>query len=206
VTVHVGDVLVGTDPQERYMMRVEDNAVYQARDGFLEAFTRDWSAYRDRRVVARNEAELASLTVTNAEIDGLTLTRTPDGWRWPDGAKIAGATPKYLGSAAADPTALAWHDTPDLSVFGLTEPSARIKLDFSEGQDLELLLGATYTLPPAGDRPPEKRVDLRVEPGVTVYEIDAALPDRIGDLLNEYRKKLETDAEKGLVAPDPEPG
>ena len=45
ITLKIGAVVPDTDPQQRYMLRVEDNAVYSARDGFLEAFMQEISCF-----------------------------------------------------------------------------------------------------------------------------------------------------------------
>lgn len=196
ITVHVGDILVGTTPQERYVLRVEDNSVYTARDGFLEAFVEPLEDYRDTRILYL-DGELSHYVVHSDRYEPLTVRKTPDGWRWPDDAMISGATPRRLATEAANPRAVAFVDTPEEGVdYGLDDTETWIEVHPQEGTPVEVRVGSALALE-EGQRLPNRY--LRVSGDETIYVVGPSLYDEIDTLLNEYRRKLETDAEKGLL-------
>lgn len=101
ISLEVGDPIPGTDPPRCAIRRVEDDAVYDARCGFLDAFRGPLDRFRNRRPLRRTEPELARLTV-GAGDRRVAITRTADAWRWPSGAAVAGATPRRLAGRILD--------------------------------------------------------------------------------------------------------
>jgi len=203
ITLHVGDVIVGTEPQERYVLRVEDDAVYQTRDGFLEAFLETDQEYRDTRILYVESDEIVDYTVYSERFEPITVTRTPDGWRWPDGAQISGATPRRVAREATDPTALEFIDEPeDGKDYGLDDAERRVVVKRQGAEPLQVVLGERFGVVDAETGREHDRYYLRVEGDPVVYVVSGALHDELDALLNEYRRKLETDEEKGLLQGD----
>lgn len=192
VTLYVGDLVPDTDPAERYVYRVEDDAVYAAREDFLEAFRLPVVQYRRRDVLGLHEWDLAALTLTR-EGRVLRITRTADGWRWPDGSHIPGSTPRRVATKAADLQVHGFHDEPPEVDPGLEVPWATLELEVAETGAVHVVrLGAVV---------PEAVEDLRfvaVDDRATLYEVESDLAEVVGDLEREYARKLERDAEKNL--------
>lgn len=200
ITLYVGTVIPGTDPQERYVYRVEDDAVYAARDSFLEAFTEDLQHYRNTKVLRSRTGELATYTVETPTHEALTVTRSPDGYRWPDGQPIPGQTPKMLAQGASSLKAEGFHDAPVSDAdFGLDDPAAVIDLTFSDADPLTISIGDEFDHMDALATTATQRRYVRISGDPSVYEVDAMIMSSVDSLLNEYRHKLERDEEKGLL-------
>lgn len=203
ITLRVGHALPDTDPPLRYVFREEDNVVYTAKDGFLEAFRLPLEKYRKRDVLGKHEWDVREMDVRFGE-QALTIAKTSDDWRWPDGAPIAGSTPKRVAGAAAELTAVAFHDTPPRDA-GLEPPFATVTLQFEDGRRT-VTVGREIDAP-AGEEPKKRRY-VRVDGDPVVYEVEALIGEVIEDLFREYRRKVERDAEKRIdaaaaVADDP---
>lgn len=202
-TLHVGDVIVGSSPQDRYILRVEDDAVYRARDGFLEAFLESDEDYRDTRILYIEQDEVQAYTVHSERYEPLTIRRTPDGWRWPDDAAVSGITPRRVASEAADPRAVAFVDAPEEGVdYGFESSQRWVEIQV-EGRPEPVVVRLGAKLQGSdGQGGPLDQQYLRVAGDETIYVVNQALDKEIDNLLNEYRRKLETDAEKGLLQPE----
>lgn len=205
ITLHVGNVVLGSEPQERFVLRVEDDAVYRARDGFLEAFLETDEAYRDTRILYLPVKDIDAYTVHSTRYEPITITSTPDGWRWPDGAAISGATPRRLVREATDPTALEFIDEPGDDL-GLAESQTRVVLTRKEGEPIEVVLGKRWTVQEEETLRELGRQVIQVSGDPVAYVISDTLVEEIDSLLNEYRRKLETDEEKGLLGGDTDAG
>lgn len=205
ITLKVGDIILGTEPQERFIYRVEDDAVYQARDGFLGAFVRTEDEYRDTRILYIDRDRVRQYTVRSAEYEPIPVRRTPDGWRWPDDAPINGMTPARLSADLTDPRAASFIDgAEELGQYGLAEPRRSVVVDLDDEESVTLLLGDTFE--DTSLTPPEPRQYLMIAGDAVVYVVSPKIDERVSDLLNEYGKKLEGDEEKGLLeTPEPEP-
>ncbi len=191
VTVRVGAPVPDppeNEPAMRYAYRVEDDAIYTTREGFLEAFRLPIEQYRQRDVLGRHEWDMTELT---AERDGASIRvfRTTDGWRWDDGTPVPGSTPRRLAERAADPKALAFHDGGAPPGAGLDPPFARIAMTFEDGVQV-LEVGEAIE---GGE---ERRRYVRVVGDPTVYEVEGSIGSVVEDLVREHGRKLERDAEK----------
>ena len=227
ITLHVGDdVEVEGDSREHaYVYRVEDDAVYVARRGFLEAFREELEDYRNRDILGKNEWDVTAYEVTR---DGQTLKieRAAGGWLWPDGSLVSGSTPKRVAGSAAGFKTLSFHDeAPPASETGLDAPTITMALTFEEGEPATVKIGKELRIPIEPDpeeavpppplRPPgppgmepelperpakteEVRYWVEVEGDPVIYQIDEALVDRVGDLFREHKRKVERDAEKAI--------
>ncbi|MFK7929500.1 MAG: DUF4340 domain-containing protein [Myxococcota bacterium] len=203
VTLHVGDVVPDSEPQERYIYRVEDDAVYRGRDGFLSAFLLDDADYRDTRLLYLDAGTVTEYVVSTPDYEPIPIRRTPDGWRWPDDAPINGMTPKRLASDITDPRARQFiDDATDLAKYGLDPAANTVSVKFDGSEPVLLLLGDTFD--DDSSDPPEPSQYLMIAGDPVVYVVQSKIASRIKDLLNEYGKKLEGDEEKGLLNPTEE--
>ncbi len=199
ITLWVGHLIPDTDPQQAYIWRVEDEAVYAARAGFLEAFRGPLEGFRRRTLLGKHEWDVAALTATK-DGQSVRITRSSDDWRWPDDSPIPGSTPKRVAGRAAEVKAAAFHDD-GAAGDGLDEPFATVELEFTEGGSTQLTIGAEIEAQTGRpDRPVEKRRYLRIGEAAVVYEVDAGVASVIEDLFREYGRKVDKDAEK-LDAP-----
>ena len=197
----VGDIVPDSQPQERYIFRKEDNTVYRARDGFLEAFLLDDVSYRDTKILNIELASISHFIVHSERYEPLRIEQTPDGFRWPDGAQIGGATPRRLASRAASPQAEVFVDAPEASAVAAVKASERFIELFVEGSagPTVVRLGAAEAGQDALGRP-EETFPLMVDGDPVLYRVNGQLDSNITSLLNEYRRKLEDDEEKGLLS------
>jgi hypothetical protein len=206
IDLHVGDEVPGSDPPQRYAWLAEDDAVYAVRDGLLDEFRQPPEAYRNRVLLGQHE-----WLVTAYEVDRggerLAVTRTADGWRWPDGAAISGQTPKRVATRAAELKAEAFvHDVP--ADAGLAPPAATVHLAFQDGTEATVVLGKVWEVEvPAPPRPGERITEgvrrvkkqlARIEGRPEVVEVDGSLGETIEDLFREHGRHAEREAEKGL--------
>lgn len=204
VTLHVGDIVENTEPQERFMYRVEDDAVYQARDGFLGAYLLDNAEYRDTHLMYVESDSITEYLVSTPDYEPIPIRKGPDGWRWPDDAIINGMTPARLATDLADPRAERFIDgATELGKYGLAEPSHQVEIKRADAEPIRVLLGKTFS--DTTMTPPEDRQYLMIEGDPVVYVVFPKISERVRDLLNEYGKKLKGDEEKGLLEPEPEP-
>lgn len=199
VTLKIGSLVPDSDPLQRYVLRVEDNAIYAARDGFLEAFQLSVEEYRRRRILRKHEWDVQKMRVVRGD-DEVELHRTSDGWRWPDGAPVSGSTPKRLAGRVADAKAMAFHDdVPDRGAFGLEPPFATVDLTFEDGARVAVVGNELEV--EVEDRPyPEKRRYFQVDGDATVYEVEGSVGSVVDDVFREYGRKLERDADKRVQA------
>lgn len=194
VTLKIGDTLPDTDPVHAYLYRVEDRAVYEARVGFLDAYRLDVADYRKRELLGRSEDEVTALVVRKGDQE-LTLSRTVDGWRWPDGAVIPGSTPRRLAEGAAEFRVMTFVDDKPPAEVGLDEPSLRLQLAFGEERHV-IEVGDHYEIE-LDQSMVDKRFYARLDGG-EVVEIDQGLDEVADDLFREYGRKREKDLEKRL--------
>jgi len=202
VTVWVGDAVPDSDPPQRYVYRVEDDAVYAVKDGFLDAYRLDIEAYRDPILIGKRAWDVVEMVV---ELDGagVRVERGADDWRWPGGQAIAGSTPERVAGRAADARAAAFHDQVPADA-ELDPPWARVQLSFEDDSAATLNLGRPRAHASAEGE--GTRHYARVEGDPTTYEVDGQLGSTIEDLHREYGRKLARDEEKDLdLAPDAAP-
>lgn len=201
ITLHVGDIIPGSEPQERYIFRVEDDAVYAARDGFIEAFLEADEDYRDPRFLYIDASQIRSYTVHSERYEPLTIRSTPDGWRWPDDSEIGGMTPRRVAASATDPSAVAFIDEPDPAKdYGFDKNPRFVEVEVEGRPKVVIRLGEIFDRDDNGRSTPAQY--LQVEGDPVVYVVNDILNGEITSLLNEYRRKLETDDEKGLLEDD----
>lgn len=208
VNLWVGDPVEASDPPQVYVYRQEDDATYAARAGFLETWRLSPEAFRDRALVRRSLAEVESATVT-VGAEAVTITRSADDWRWPGGGAAPGATPGRVVAAAVGLRARAFPE-PEPPDAGMEAPLATVDLAFAGGERTRILLGSRWTIevdpgPPPPARPGEPprpsgpRTQARqwVTVGTSgVVEIDGALFDLCEDLVREFRRERQREAER----------
>jgi hypothetical protein len=196
ITLRVGSAIADSDPPQAYVYREEDDAVYAVRSGFLEAFRQPIEKYRLRKILGKHEWDVIAMDVTQGE-QQVRLEKSPDGWRWPDGQKVSGSTPKRLAGRAADIDAKAFHDPPlSAARFGLESPSATVALTFEGGTSATVELGDRLSVGQGESE--QRRVYVRIAGAENVYEQDASLASVVEDLFREYGRKLERDDEKRI--------
>lgn len=178
VTLEVGAALQDSDPPERYVFRVEDDAVYAAKDGFLEAFQHSPADVRDKTIVGRHPWDVRSYRVDRGSVS-IEITHGKDDWRWPDGSPAPGSTPERVAANATEAEAKAFYDG-DVPASGLNPPWATVTLRFDDGTSV-LALGAEV------DGVRYARLD--GEP--TIYAIEPALAGTIDDLFREWARAQE---------------
>ncbi|MFT4626524.1 MAG: hypothetical protein ACI8PZ_005201 [Myxococcota bacterium] len=196
VSLLLGHEIEGSDPPQRYIYRAEDDAVYAARDGLLEAFRKPVEAYRNRVLVGRHEWDVEAMDVSLAG-ELVRIVRTADDWRWPDGSVVQGSTDKRVAGRAAELQAVAFPDIDGESA-GLGEPWAGVALEFTDGSVAAIALGAAFEAPGPDGEPPRVHRYAQIIGDDAVYAVDSQLPSVIEDLHREYRRKQERDAEKNL--------
>lgn len=206
------------DLETRLVYLVEDQSVYEVKDGFLSSFRISDAELRDKELVGKHEWDAVSMQVTVGG-ESIVLSRTSDAWRWEDSAAVPGSTPKRVAGRAAEIEAIAFHDgvKPEEGAlqYGLTPPWAVVGLSFQDGSSASIALGARWeeeapprSAPPArpGEPPepprPEKlpRQYARVGEG-PVVTIDGSLAESIEDLVREHGRREQRQAEKGLDLP-----
>ena len=195
ISLWVGEVIPDTDPQQRYIYRVEDKAVYASRDGFLEAFQHPVERYRKRKIIGKHEWDVQATVVTR-DGEEIRIDRTSDGWRWPDGAPVPGSTPKRLAGRAAEIEAIQFFDEPPETPSGLDPPWAEIILEFDVDNFRTVWLGEKWEEPSEDEEYRTlKRQFAQVDGSDTIYGIDGALGSIVDDLFREYNRKIDRDAE-----------
>lgn len=185
VTLRVGSAIVGTDPPERYVYRDEDDAVYTAKDGFLDAFRLPITDYRDADILGRHPWDVRSVKVARGG-DAIEIRHGKDDWRWPDDAPIPGSTPDRLASAASEAKAVGFHDVP-VPEAHLDAPVAVVTLRFDDG-DRVLTVGGPIGA--AG------HTAVTVDGDPTIYEVEPTLASAIDDLFREWARDTERRAGK----------
>ena len=98
VTLDLGHVIEGADPPQRYIYRAEDDAIYAARDGLLEAYRKPLDSYRNRLMVSKNEWEVVSM---NASLEGESVAVERTATR-PWCVAFRSKTPHLCGSTQND--------------------------------------------------------------------------------------------------------
>jgi len=194
VTLWIGHQVPETDPQLRYVWRDEDQAVYTAREGFLEAFQKDLQQYRRRTLLTKHEWDVTALTATKGD-DAIAITKSSDDWRWPDESPIPGSTPKRVAGRACEVKALEFHDS-GLAAAGIEQPFATVELHYEDGGTNTVIVGAEFEAQTGvADRPTHKRRYIALDDSPIVYEVEASVGDVIKDLFREYGRKLDKDRE-----------
>jgi hypothetical protein len=213
VTLWVGDPVPDTDPPLVYVHRVEDDATYRARAGFLETWRQSPEAFRDRMLIRRSVDEVRTATVTVGD-ESVAITRSADDWRWPGGGVAPGATPGRVVSAAAGLRARTFPETPPPDS-GLGAPVATVELRFDDG-GARIALGRAWSVeidpgppPPARPGEPPRPTGPRTQQrqwasvdGGPAVEVDGALFDLCEDLVREYRRERQREAERDWKAPE----
>jgi hypothetical protein len=216
VTLQVGDPVPDTDPPLVYVYRVEDDATFTARAGFLETWRLPPEEFRDRALVRHALADVVAATVRVGD-EEVTIRTSADEWRWPSGGVAPGATPGRVVSAAVGLRAREFPDPPPADP-GLDAPAATVDLELNSGERVRILLGKTWEIevdpgPPPPSRPGEpprptgprkqKRQWAAVADSGPV-EVDGALFDVCEDLVREYRRERQREAERDYTG-DPAP-
>jgi hypothetical protein len=143
--------------------------------------------------------------------ESVDLARTTDGWRWPGGAAVSGSTPERLAERASGLTAIAFGADPP---YELDPPWATVTLTFTGGERVPIELGRKFEVerpapPPGpplrpGEPPPPSapRTEVRrvARVGNEIGVVGGELGESVDDLMREYGRKRDRDAEKRLDA------
>jgi len=191
ITVLVGDLVPESEPVQRYLYHVEDDAVYAVKDGMLEPFSMPIEAYRNRILLGRHAWQVEAMEV-HLEGASVSIARSADDWRWPDGQAIAGSTPERVAGRAADVRAEDFR----VPVTDERSPWARVELRFDDGTTGAVSLGPARKL--QGEALSEVRHDAWIDGDLAAYEVNGELASVIEDLHREFDRKRERDAEQQL--------
>lgn len=188
-----------------YVLIDDEDTVYVARSGLLEAFARSPSEMRNRRVVKMDAADVVSIDAVIAEssdpfgLSGEGAVRyAAEQWVWADGVPVSGSTPKRVARRFAE---LEVDDFIDGAVatdpeYGLTSPYVRVTLkDAADGIRI-VSLGAKG---PAHSDSEGNRVDryyASIEGESSVYLVHHGVYEVVRDLIRESGRKADRDAEK----------
>ncbi len=197
ITLEVGDPIPGTDPPRCAIRRVEDDAVYDARCGFLDAFRGTLDRFRNRRPIRRAEAEVADVVVRAGDRQ-VAITRTADAWRWPSGGEVPGATPRRLVGRVLDVEEQAVGAAPPAQP---VDPAPEIEVRFADGSAATLRCGPRVDLgvPTSGAAPaPASLRWIWVDQG-TPIAASAAVCDAATDLLREAAHVEAREAERRIL-------
>ena len=200
LTVEVGDAVPG-EPDHVYVYKVEDNAIYEVRNGFLDSYRHEPERYRRKRLFTFDDGAVVRAEVTQAG-KTLEIRRTSDGWRWPDDQPISGSTPRRVVGQATDLSARAFLETRP-SDAALDPADRRVVLHGADGVLGEIGLGACFEIPPPEDMPeefarPEKRCYAAVPGRTETFEISAGLESVIEDLFREHARKADKDEKRDV--------
>jgi hypothetical protein len=199
-----------------YVYREEDDAVYASKTQFLEAYQRPLVAFRNPEIIDAHDWDLTEFTVSYQD-KVLALTRTADGWRWPDQAPVSGSTPSRLAGSIAEIDALAFHEVA-VPAAGLDRPFATFKLKLA-AREVSLVVGAEVpgsaslpqVVPPPLPPPapgmlphptPQPMLTTRRYAQVlgdpVVYEVGVQALASLDDLFREYARKGDQDRDKQI--------
>lgn len=134
ISLQIGKKIDGTDPQLHYIYRAEDDAVYGAKAGFLEAFQLSVKKFRDPTIFSGLKGQPVRLLVTSGE-DEVEIVKTADGWRWPDQTPVSGSTPKRLASGMTGLKALSFAD----NIAPIEQPYAMVFFETDAGEERTLV-------------------------------------------------------------------
>lgn len=190
--------------------------VYAIRDGLLEDYGQDVSAFRLTRFARMDQNKLDQLTATfsstttDQDLNGTVMVKNEaTQWSWDDGVPVPGSTPSRVASRACDVEAEQFiASSGDDKKYGFDQPIVKVYLHDTEGNTRTILVGGKgppgkRQLPPGGpgDRAPggEEPYDryyARAAEYPEVYLVDGGLIDVVKDMMREHRRKADEDAEK----------
>ena len=193
ITIWLGNTIADTEPSQRYAYRLEDDSVYIVKDAMLEAYQEPIEEYRNRILIEGQEWDLTFLEVSY-EGENLKITRTSDGWRWPDESPISGSTPKRVASRAAGLRAEEFFERPPENA-GFDQPYATLTLGFAD-HSRSIVLGARFEV--ENEERDEERQYATLDDSPLVYEVQGDLAEVVEDLFREYRHKVKRDTERNV--------
>lgn len=198
-----------------YAKLADESHIYAVRDGLLEDYGQDPSAFRLTRFSRMDENKVNEINAIfaspdrDADLNGTVLIRMAAAqWMWDDGVPVPGSTPSRVASRACGIEADAFvAENADDPKYGFAKPIVTLAMKDSDGQTRNLLVGGQA---PRGTRPAMpsepggraageetyERYYARVAEFPEVYIIDGGLIDVVKDLMREHRRKADGDAEK----------
>jgi hypothetical protein len=193
ISLVFGDLVPDSDPIQRYVYRVEDEAVYAVKEGMLEPFSMPAEAYRNRILLGKQAWQVSAMQVSLQGVS-IAVTRTADDWRWPDGQAIAGSTPERVAGRAANVRAEDFlvSSTNDAGL----KPWATVALSFDDDTTGVVSLGPKREV--SGEDGSEMRHDAWIDGDPSTYAVNGDLASVILDLHREFDRKRERDAEQQL--------
>ena len=207
-----------------YVRTAEDPSVYTARNGLLEDYAQEASAYRLMRF-GRMDANRVSLLVAtlaaapnaeDADLNGTVgLRMAADSWLWDDGQPVPGSTPKRVAQRAAGIEGEAFVSSVAAdATYGFDHPLVSIRMQDLDGTERTLVIGkpGAPSIDPDGHE--RARYHARVSDHDEVYLVDSGIVDVVKDLLREHNRKASGDtlteertdrieAERGIPSPLP---
>jgi hypothetical protein len=177
---------------------VEDDAVYDARCGFLDAFRGPLDRFRNRRPIRRTESDITGVVVRVGD-HRVAISRTADAWRWVSGAEVPGATPRRLVGRIVDLEEQAVGASPPA---GPAADDPALEVAFVDGAAQVLRCGPSVhegaTAP--GAAPVTAPLRWMWVDQASPIATSPALCDAAADLLREASHVAAREAERGLRA------
>ena len=188
-----------------YVLINDEDTVYVARSGLLEAFARPPSEMRNRRVVKMDAEDVVSIDAVIAETsDAFALSGegsvryAAEQWVWADGVPVSGSTPKRVARRFAE---LEVDDFIDGAVasdpkYGLNSPLVRVTLKDADDGIRVVSLGAKGPDHSDSEGNSVARFYASIEGEASVYLVHHGVYEVVRDLVRESGRKAARDAEK----------
>ena len=188
-----------------YVLIDDEDTVYVARSGLLEAFSRAPSEMRNRRVVKMDAEDVVSIDAVIAEtadpfeLSGEGAVRyAAEQWVWADGVPVSGSTPKRVARRFAELEVDDFIDGADASEakYGLTSPRVRVTLKDAADGIRVVSLGAKGPAHKDSEGNSVDRFYASIEGESAVYLVHHGVYEVVRDLVRESERKATRDAEK----------
>ena len=188
-----------------YVLIDDEDTVYVARSGLLEAFSRAPSEMRNRRVVKMDAEDVVSIDAVIAEtadpfeLSGEGAVRyAAEQWVWADGVPVSGSTPKRVARRFAELEVDDFIDGADAgeAKYGLTTPRVRVTLKDAADGIRVVSLGAKGPAHSDSEGNSVDRFYASIEGESAVYLVHHGVYEVVRDLVRESGRKATRDAEK----------
>jgi len=188
-----------------YVLIDDEDTVYVARSGLLEAFARPAAEMRNRRVVKMNAADVVSIDAVIAPtsdpfgLSGEGAARyAAEQWVWADGVPVSGSTPKRVARRFAELEVDDFIDgaSADDPQYGLIAPHVRVTLKDADDGVRIVSLGAKGPTHVDSEGNRVDRFYASIEGEASVYLVHHGVYEVVRDLVRESGRKATRDAEK----------
>ena len=188
-----------------YVLIDDEDTVYVARSGLLEAFMRPPAEMRNRRVVKMDAEDVVSIDAVIAEtsdpfdLSGEGSVRyAAEQWVWSDGVPVSGSTPKRVARRFAELEVDDFIDGASAGEpqYGLSSPHVRVTLKDAEDGIRVVSLGAKGPTHTDSEGNSVARYYASIGGEDSVYLVHHGLYEVVRDLVRESGRKATRDAEK----------